>query len=141
MNVFSVGYQGRSIADFCELLHAKRVELLVDVRAAAWSNRPEYRKRALCDALANWGIEYLHAKEAGNPFRPRSGQLFDVSTCALKYAQYLRQNPSVIERLCSLLPNRSVALMCYEACLSHCHRSLLLEALAQQLPSLSIVEL
>lgn len=135
---FAVGYQGRSIAGLCELLMANRITLLIDVRERAWSNRPEFRKTALSNALVTVGIEYIHVREAGNPFRPRSGETIDALECMRRYRGYLRATPSVVERMRVLIGRRRVALLCYEAKSTDCHRGVLISALQRNAPSLAV---
>ena len=43
---FTIGYQGRRLDDLCGTLFNMGVEVLVDIRERAWSQRPEFRKRA-----------------------------------------------------------------------------------------------
>jgi uncharacterized protein (DUF488 family) len=129
VKVFGIGYQGRSLANLCQVLADENVNLLIDVRARAWSNRPEYRKGRLTDALASHGIEYVHLREAGNPFRPKPGEEMDASECLARYSEYLKVNPDVVSSVRALTRTRRVALMCYESESSACHRGAILAAL------------
>lgn len=123
----SVGYQGRSIGDLCDALVDSGVELLLDVRAIAWSARPEFRKSALADALRAGGVEYVHFKVAGNPFRPRRGEKVSVQQCASKFRAHLQDRPDILEQLNSVARGKRVALFCYEARTHECHRGVILE--------------
>lgn len=135
---FSIGYQGRPIYDFCALLIENRVEVLVDVRERAWSMRPPYRKTALRESLAAAGIEYIHLREAGNPFRPRKGEPKDFEDCARRYREHLRRNPDVLGRARELARSARVAFFCYEEEAAECHRGVLIQAMAKGWPSLEV---
>lgn len=130
----SVGYQGRKVRDLCEELKAHGVELLLDVRHAAWSHRPEFRKQALAAELAKHGVAYVHMREAGNPFRPRKGEERSVEECAKLYRMHLAGSLDVVSTVAATLRSRPTAVFCFEGQHEHCHRSVLLEAVAAQQP-------
>lgn len=132
MSCFSIGYQGRSLNALCELLASKNVDLLIDVRERAWSNRPEFRKTAIATALATHAIDYVHVREAGNPFRPQPGEVIDPRECMRRYRGYLRSTPTIVEKVEELIANRRAALLCYEAKSSDCHRGILIDALRRK---------
>lgn len=137
----SIGYQQKSIEELCDLLLGHDVERLIDVRAAAWSQRPQYRRTALAWCLAQAGIEYVHYKAAGNPFRPRKGEVLSFDKCATQYAEYIAQNPAVLKDLRLLMLEKPSAVFCYERDTMECHRSILLQALIEDDPSLQVIEL
>jgi uncharacterized protein (DUF488 family) len=137
---FAIGYQGRSMHGLSEELVRHGVEVLIDVRERAWSNRPEFRKTALSQKLAAAGIEYRHVRIAGNPFRPRGGGTIDREQCLSKYQSYLASNPEVLRTLLHILAKRSV-LFCYESLAVHCHRGVLITELARAYPTLGCVEI
>jgi uncharacterized protein (DUF488 family) len=141
MRCLNLGYQGRTLADFCRALVANCVEVLIDVRLNAWSQRPEFRKSALQATLAEHGIRYIHCKNAGNPYRPKVGEKLDFLDCAKKYAQYVEENPQVIEALEAIIINHRSALLCYEAEKEECHRSILLSALVKRRKEIRIIDL
>ncbi|HEX7153486.1 MAG TPA: DUF488 domain-containing protein [Thermoanaerobaculia bacterium] len=138
--LFAIGYQGRSVQGLCEELAQRDVEVLIDVRERAWSNRPEFRKTALAQKLAAAGIEYQHIRDAGNPFRPRGGTTIDREECLSNYQSYLTNNPKVLTTLLHMLTKRS-ALFCYESHTANCHRGVLIAELARTYPALSCVEI
>lgn len=115
--------------------------MLLDVRAAAWSQRPQFRKTALADALDAVGIEYLHCKEAGNPFRPRQGEPRDFARCERLYVKHLSDNPEIVETLALLVEDERAALLCFEADRTQCHRGILLDHLTVLRPKLTVTDL
>jgi uncharacterized protein (DUF488 family) len=141
MRCLNLGYQGRSLKDFCNALAANCVKVLIDVRLNAWSQRPEFRKASLQSALAERGIEYIHYKEAGNPYRPKNGETLAFDECARQYAQYIEDNPKVIDTLEAIITEHLSALLCYEAERSECHRSILIDALMKRRKEIKVIDL
>lgn len=141
MNCFSIGYQGKSLTELCTLLAEHTVEVLLDVRERAWSQRPEFRKQRLKNMLAEYGIEYEHFRAAGNPYRPQNGHLYDFEQCAKRFTEYLDRNPEITQSLQSVVSKKRTALFCYEKYRSQCHRNVLFEALADIIPDLKIIDL
>jgi len=131
MKVYNIGYQQRKISAFCETLRLAGVETLVDVRERAWSNRPEFRKQALRSALQDVGIEYVHLKAAGNPFRPKNGIPEDIEACKRAYSGHLEQHLEVVDEAFELAQSSRAAFFCYEADRCGCHRDVLLKKLSQ----------
>jgi uncharacterized protein (DUF488 family) len=117
------------------------VDVLVDVREHAWSQRPEFRKQKLQSTLAKYGIEYLHCKIAGNPYRPRNGEKLDFQACAEKYKNHLNQIPEIIDTVEEVIINQRAALFCYEKKRCHCHRNILLIELNKRNPKMKIIDL
>ena len=141
MKIMSIGYQGRSLAALCDALEASGARLLIDVRAAAWSQRPDFRKTALKNAVEARGIKYTHCKQAGNPFRPRKGEPVDPAACEAVYVQHLDAHPEVLDELESLMQDGPAALFCYEADRDACHRGVLLDALTARNKRVTIKDL
>ena len=141
MRVFNVGYQGRSLESMCEALQKAGVRRVVDVRAVAWSHRPDFRKGALEASLIEKGIAYVHCKTAGNPFRPRNGKRMSPAACATRFARHLEAHLEIVDELVSLVGDGPAALLCYEAIRSECHRAILLEALLKRRRAMRIVDL
>jgi uncharacterized protein (DUF488 family) len=139
--VFSIGYERRKTDELCSTLVRAGVDLLVDVRERAWSQRPEFRRTAFATALRAAGVEYVHMREAGNPLRPASGAVADLAQCRSAYEGHLSEHPEVITTLTGLLAVRRVAVFCYEGHHTRCHRGVLLEALRARLPDLAVTEL
>jgi uncharacterized protein (DUF488 family) len=139
--LYSVGYQGKSIADFCSLLGKHDVKVLVDVRERAWSMRPQYRKNTLRENLLNSGIQYVHCKEAGNPFRPRKDEKLDFDECAKRYQIYLNSKPGVITELLEIANKNKSAFFCYEAERKNCHRGILINQLVGRNPKMKCVDI
>lgn len=141
MRCVNIGYQGKKLADFCKALAANQVQILIDVREAAWSQRPEFRKEALKRALAEHGIEYVHCKIAGNPFRPKKGETISLAECLERYTEHIEAHPAIVWALTKIITEKASALLCYEQKRAECHRGVLVDALTAALPGLVVVDL
>jgi len=132
--VFTVGHSTLPIEHFVALLGAYGIERLVDVRALPRSRRhPQFNADALRESLRAANVEYQSLRELGGMRRPRAdspngGWREEVFR---GYADYM-QSPEFaqgLERLLALARERRTAIMCAEAAPSHCHRSLVADAL------------
>lgn len=141
MRIYSIGYEGRSPEAFCEALSTAGVRVVIDVRAVPWSQRPQFRKTAIQTSIADFGINYIHCKAAGNPYRPKKGETLDMKACAKAYAKHLREHPEIVEELANLVKVGDAALLCYEGHRDRCHRGVLLDALTKQLSRVKVIEL
>lgn len=117
---YTVGYAGRTQADFVELLVVAGVDRVVDVRALPLSRRKGFSKTGLREALEARGISYVHLRAAGNPFRAIKNE---VERCLALYAAHLDQHPEVLAEIEAALEGHRAALLCVESEVAHCHRS------------------
>src|SRR6476659_1916370 len=67
MRIFTIGYEGTTVAEFINALRKAVVRRLIDVRALPLSRRPGFSKTALRGAVEEAGIEYVHLKALGTP--------------------------------------------------------------------------
>jgi hypothetical protein len=134
--VGSIGYElHKDHLAFARHVRAAGVERLIDVRELPISRRRGYAKTALSQAMADAGIEYLHIKALGNPkpFRDlyKSG---NVEEGRRRYEDHLLsdQRPA-LDSLVPLLREKRCALMCVEHDPATCHRTVIVEALRDEL--------
>ncbi|MGH2941912.1 MAG: DUF488 family protein [Solirubrobacteraceae bacterium] len=134
--VGSVGYERhKNHRDFAEHLRSNGIERLIDVRELPISRRRGYAKTALSEAMYEVGIEYVHMKALGNP-KPlrdmyKSGR---VSEGREAYARFLlAERRDALDALVPLLHDKRSALMCVEDDASTCHRTVILDALREEL--------
>lgn len=126
---FTIGYEGRSVDDFIAVLLEAGVQRIVDVRELPLSRKRGFSKRALAEALAEHGIEYLHVRAAGNPFRDLR---HDIDRCLAAYREQLRSNPAVLDEVMAALEGTRAALLCVEHDHTACHRSVLAARLVRR---------
>lgn len=127
--IFTLGYEKRSIVEYIDLLRDAKIDVLIDVRETAWSHKPGFSKGALSEALAAAGISYIHARFAGNPKTLRS-QASDHRDCLIRYAAYLQERPDVMLEFSTLVEQQlgrglRVCITCFERHPDDCHRGVL----------------
>ncbi len=133
VEVATVGYQGATVQSFLGALREAGVDLLVDVRAVASSRRPGFAKSALAANLEAAGIEYLHLRDLGTPApgraAARAGRHAEMRRI---YRDHLKTEAaqSALDTLAGIVRARHACLLCFEAEPTHCHRSLVADALA-----------
>jgi uncharacterized protein (DUF488 family) len=141
--LFTMGYEGRSLDELIAELVDAGVERLVDVRELPLSRRPGFSKTALSDALRAAGIEYCHVKALGNP-KPNRERYWagDIEGGADVYRKHLNNGsrPALIE-LAESLDDDAACLLCFERNHTECHRDVLVEALREMHPTLTVSHL
>lgn len=134
--LFTLGYQQRSLDEFVALLRSADIDVLVDVRETAWSHKPGFSKGPLRAALRAAGIDYVHAKFAGNPKWLRSVAPTHKD-CLDFYAWYLDEYAEVVDAFDGLLSEfaangQRVCITCFERHADDCHRSILADRWRQR---------
>jgi uncharacterized protein (DUF488 family) len=133
MRIYTIGYEGTTMDEFLAALKAAGVERLIDVRALPLSRRPGFSKTPLRGALEAAGIEYVHLNALGTPAEGRSaaraGRHDDLERI---YAAQLELPEAIVQgaQMLELAAEKPSALLCFEREPEHCHRSLLLTAVA-----------
>lgn len=127
--IFTLGYQMRSVDEFVQILRDSAIDVLVDVRETAWSHKPGFSKGALSRALQRAGIEYIHARFAGNPKRLRDAAVSHAA-CLQAYARHVDKNVEIVDNFEELIAQllvdgKRVCLTCFERHHEDCHRSIL----------------
>jgi uncharacterized protein (DUF488 family) len=135
MRVFTIGYEGATVPEFVAALEKAGVERVIDVRALPLSRRPGFSKSPLKAALAEAGIDYVHLKALGTPSEgrtaARSGRHADMARIysgQLELPEAMAQSAEMLE----LAKEKPSALLCMEREPQHCHRTLLLKAVAAE---------
>lgn len=141
MRIFTIGYEGATVPEFVSALQEAEVERVIDVRALPLSRRPGFSKSPLRGALEEAGIEYLRLKALGTPVEgraaARAGRHWDLQRIysgQLELPEAIAQSAQMLE----LAREKPSALLCLEREPGHCHRTLLLEAVA---PDAEVVHL
>jgi len=137
--IYSVGYEGLTVAGLVERLLQNRIEEVVDVRANPVSRRPGFSKKRLAESLAAAGIAYRHEPLLGNAFR----DVDDLATVMDLMRQRLGagEPAEAVARLVELSGDRRIAVLCLESDQSRCHRQVVLEAALAQAPALDVLPL
>lgn len=131
MQIYTIGYEATTMAEFLAALTRAGVQRVIDVRALPLSRRPGFSKSSLAASLAEAGIDYFHLKQLGTPKRGRdAAKKGDVATLRDVYDVQLGlpEAQAQAAQMRTLAAEKPSALLCYERDPCHCHRTLLLEA-------------
>jgi uncharacterized protein (DUF488 family) len=124
--LFTIGYEGRTIDAVLHLLITNNVRAVVDVRRNAVSMKYGFSKKSLERYLLASGIDYVHCAELGISSSARAG-LDTRASYECLFEMYRREivpqaSGSLRTILRLLEEKRRVALLCFEADPSSCHR-------------------
>ncbi len=132
--IFSIGYEGKDIDLFLDLLIQNGINVLVDIRANPFSMNFAFTKNKLVQSLESAQIEYLHLPELGISGEHRQSletaedyaKLFEFYSASILPAQMHK-----VKELAELGKNKRIALMCFEADKTKCHRGIVSEKIEQ----------
>ncbi len=141
--IFTIGYEGRDIDLFLDILIKNCVEILVDVRRNPFSMNLSYTQKKLSEYLQRVGIAYRHIPELGIDGELRKNletpedykKLFEGYTAALKYKK------KELGEIATFGGKFRIALMCFEHDKNMCHRGILADELGTLGCGLSISHL
>jgi len=123
--LFTIGYEGRELDELIAILRANKVDRLVDVRELPLSRRRGFSKTPLGDALRAVGIDYVHVRSAGNPFRKEG------APGIAKYREYLPA--AAVSEVADTVRDHRAALLCFCGDAEACHRGVLAPRVAKKL--------
>ena len=133
--LFTIGYEGRDIDLFLNILIQNYIDILVDVRKNPFSMNFNFTKNKLQGYLENSKIQYIHIPELGIEGEKRK----DLSTPGdyeKLFEDYerttLKENPELLDNIVKLSQDHRVALMCFEADVKICHRGIIAKNIAQK---------
>jgi uncharacterized protein (DUF488 family) len=131
--LFTIGYEGRTLEEFINILLEKNISLLCDVRKNAFSMKYGFSKNILSNACTNAHLTYLHFPDLGIESAQRKSLKTkeDYSNLFVRYCQtVLMDSISVQKKLGQKIQTAGrAALMCFEADPAMCHRSYCASAL------------
>jgi uncharacterized protein (DUF488 family) len=127
ISMFTIGYEGITIDKYLNKLIQNNIHTLVDVRKNPISQKYGFSKNQLKRYVESIGIDYLHLPDLGVPSSMRKNLDSDQAYNDL-FAQYrsqiLPEHTDSLGELKDLLVERKrIALTCFEALHTHCHRS------------------
>ena len=135
IDLFTIGYQGRTPEPFLEALIEHGVEVLVDVRDRPQSRKRGFSKTPLKSLLEPAGIEYVHLRDLGVPVdirkAYRAGEL-ELSEYLTQYRHNLPHHADKVKELIDLVNDRRCCLLCFEHAPCECHRSVLADAVVNE---------
>ena len=133
--VYTIGYGGKALEEFLELLNHFKISAVIDVRRWASSQRqPAFSSKSLAETLGRLGIKYYWFPELGG-YRKFGTDVEDhgIAKCFnaegfRAYATYITMCSSVkpcLEKLVEIASTTTAALLCREKVPWHCHRKIL----------------
>jgi uncharacterized protein (DUF488 family) len=143
--IYTIGFQRKQLSGFINLLRQAGVDAVIDIRLRNTSQLSGYTKR---DDLAfllreGFGIAYEH-----RPDLAPTPEIFDAYRHDKDWAAYEeRFRPLLVERHAEAIGNEildryeAICLLCSEPTPDRCHRRLVAEYWAEQIPDLKIVHL
>lgn len=133
MTLFTIGYEGATQDGLIAALEAAGVKRVIDVRALPLSRRPGFSKTPLRLGLAEHGIDYVHLKALGTPPEGREASRrgrHDAMAQIYQGQLALPEAMVAVERMKYLAAEMPSALLCFEREPGHCHRQVLIDAVA-----------
>ncbi len=131
--ICTIGYEGRSLEAYLNLLIKSGVTVLCDVRRNPLSRKYGFAKRTLSSSCEGVGIRYEHMPELGIDGQRRRELETQADYDAL-FADYERddlpkQQKALKQIAAWVRKGERVALTCYESLPQQCHRHCVAEAL------------
>lgn len=138
-DIVGVGYEGCDLADFVRALNGDRVSVVIDVRLTPISRKTGFSKKALARALADAGIRYEHYPALGNPKDNRpgfAGSANDLEHARQTFADAVLTTPDAQHAMNTIAEQAAcerVALLCFEADTTRCHRALIIDEVRRRI--------
>ena len=125
--LYTIGYEGRSLEEYLNILLIRGVRTLCDVRKNAYSQKYGFSKAQLQPACEGVGIRYIHIPELGIESDQRQA-LYTQADYDLLFEKYrntvLARNDNQLDKIIDLINmDERVALTCFEMNVEQCHRT------------------
>jgi len=125
--LFTIGYEGRSLEEYLNVLLIRGVRTLCDVRKNACSQKYGFSKAQLLPACEGVGIKYIHIPELGIESDQRQA-LYTQADYDILFEKYrntvLARSDNQLDRIIKLIDtDERVALTCFEKNVEQCHRT------------------
>jgi hypothetical protein len=131
---FTIGYEGSSLEAYLNRLIKNNIKTLVDVRRNPLSRKYGFSKKTLSDTVRKLGMGYVHIPELGiaSERRQELNTQADYDHLFNSYErQELKQNGKALQDLFNIfLKDKRVAITCFEANVSMCHRGRVAKAMS-----------
>lgn len=125
--LFTIGYEGKTLEQYINLLIINDVHLLCDVRKNAYSQKYGFSKSQLEKACVGVGIKYVHIPQLGieSEFRQDLRSQKDYDNLFEFYEENtLKQNQEYLLKVRELIDSeKRIALTCFEHNPKECHRA------------------
>ena len=139
--LFTIGYEGRSLEAFMNVLLRNGIYTLCDVRKNSFSRKFGFSKDSLQRVSAGLGIKYIHLPELGINSSKRKN-LDSTDDYKILFEDFRKSLPSLHNQLEELYlrfcSDNRIALMCFEKEPEMCHRHVIRDYLCALYPIRSV---
>ena len=143
--LFTIGYEGRSIDEYLNLLIKNNIKILCDVRKNPLSRKYGFSKQSLQKRITELNMQYIHIPNLGINSQLRKGLRTkqDYKNLFFLYEKEIlpSEENGLSEIIMSLREKNRVALTCFEAESEMCHRHCISFTLRKKNPNLKIEHL
>lgn len=133
--IVSLGYEGKTIDRFVEILVEHGVGVVADVRLNPISRKPGFSKTRFKEALEDAGIRYEHLRPLGNDKDNRepfwTGKISEGRAVFRKSIKN-EMARSALKDLAMLAKSNVVAVVCFEADEENCHRHVVIDEITRR---------
>ena len=143
--LYTLGYEGRSLAEFIRVLQEAGVDAVIDIRLRNTSHLAGYTKK---DDLAFLLQEGFHVAYEHHPELAPTADILDGYRAEKDWPAYVERFTQLLEErqteeigLDLLSRYQAPCLLCREASPEQCHRRLTAERWAAHIPGLTVVHL
>ena len=133
-DLFTIGYEGSTVAGLVAVLRDSGVAHLIDVRALPLSRKPGFSKRALAASVEEAGLRYTHLRALGTPKPGRdAARRGDAAGLTRIYEAHLATDTAriALAQAAALTRAAPCCLLCFEADHALCHRTMVADAIGQ----------
>lgn len=133
---YTIGYEGLNLEQYLNRLLTHKVSCLCDVRRNPYSQKFGFTKAELMKALAMVNISYIHIPQLGvsSALRQDLKNDSDYYNLLKQYETdvlpHQEQNIELLKTL--IIKHKHIAITCFEAKISHCHRSKIASLMSAQ---------
>ncbi len=125
--IFTLGYEGKTIDEYLNILVQYDIKALIDVRKNPISMKYGFSKKTLQKALMNLKIDYQHYPELGIESANRK-ELSTLETYQALFKEYentvLKESSDTLNLIYhQFLSYERIVLLCFEKDPQYCHRS------------------
>jgi uncharacterized protein (DUF488 family) len=126
-SLFTIGYEGKSLESYLNILIRNNIKVLCDVRKNPLSRKYGFSEKTLQNACEAVHIKYIHIPELGIVSEKRknlnSQQDYDLLFKEYEETVLPNQKNSLSHIKDLVKEYKRVSLTCYEASATQCHRS------------------
>lgn len=135
ITLYTLGYEGISLEHYINKLLKNNIQILLDVRKNAMSQKYGFSKKTLKKVCNSVNIEYLHIPDLGISSEKRqslnSQKDYDLLFDEYKYTVLKNTQSSQVKVLKLLESYKKIALTCFESDINQCHRKPLSESIVK----------